>query len=83
MGTFRINKIEYAVLLRPEPRYCDPNGTVYLILFLALLNFTHMAIPLAFGTLGSALGVIAVFFSNAALMFGGGFANARGARAGG
>jgi len=48
----------------------------------AVVNFTHMAIPLAFGTLGSALGVIAVFFSNAALMFGGGYANARGARAG-
>ena len=47
----------------------------------AVVNFTHMASPLAFGTLGSALGVIAVFFSNAALMFGGGYANARGARA--
>ncbi|UCF76642.1 MAG: MFS transporter [Betaproteobacteria bacterium] len=48
----------------------------------AVVNFTHMAIPLAFGTLGSALGVIAVFLSNAALMVGGGYANARGARAG-
>jgi len=45
-----------------------------------VVNFTHMAIPLAFGTMGSALGVIAVFVSNAALMFGGGYANARGAR---
>ncbi len=47
-----------------------------------VVNFTHMAIPLAFGTLGSALGVVAVFFSNAVLMLGGGYANARGARAG-
>lgn len=47
-----------------------------------VVNFTHMAIPLMFGTLGSALGVIAVFFSNAALMFGGGYANTRGSRAG-
>lgn len=47
-----------------------------------VVNFTHMAIPLAFGTLGSALGVVAVFFSNAALMLGGGYANARGAKAG-
>ena len=46
-----------------------------------VVNLTHMAIPLAMGTLGSALGVIAVFFSNAALMIGGGYANARGARA--
>jgi len=47
-----------------------------------VVNFTHMAIPLVFGTLGSALGVVAVFLSNAALMLGGGYANARGARAG-
>jgi len=47
-----------------------------------VVNFTHMAIPLAFGTLGSALGVVAVFFSNAVLMLGGGYANARGAKAG-
>lgn len=47
-----------------------------------VVNFTHMAIPLMFGTLGSVLGVIAVFFSNAALMFGGGYANTRGSRAG-
>jgi MFS family permease len=47
-----------------------------------VVNFTHMAIPLAFGTLGSALGVVAVFFSNAALMLGGGYANARGAKGG-
>lgn len=37
-----------------------------------VVNFTHMAIPLAFGAMGSALGVVAVFVSNAALMFGGG-----------
>jgi hypothetical protein len=44
-----------------------------------VVNLTHMAIPLAFGTIGSALGLITVFFANSALMFGGGYANARGA----
>jgi hypothetical protein len=44
-----------------------------------IVNFTHMVIPLAFGTIGSALGLIAVFLANSALMFGGGYANARGA----
>lgn len=45
----------------------------------SVVNLTHMAVPLAFGTLGSALGLVTVFLSNAALMFGGGYANARGA----
>ncbi|MBI2295751.1 MAG: MFS transporter [Betaproteobacteria bacterium] len=45
----------------------------------SVVNMTHMAVPLAFGTLGSALGLVTVFLSNAALMFGGGYANARGA----
>jgi MFS family permease len=45
-----------------------------------VVNFTHMVIPLGFGTLGSALGMLAAFFANAALMLGGGYANARGAR---
>lgn len=45
-----------------------------------VVNFTHMVIPLAFGTIGAALGVLTVFSANAALMVGGGYANARGAR---
>ncbi len=44
-----------------------------------VVNLTHMAIPLAFGSIGSALGLATVFFANSALMFGGGYANARGA----
>jgi hypothetical protein len=38
-----------------------------------------MLIPFAFGSIGSALGLITVFLANSALMFGGGYANARGA----
>jgi MFS family permease len=34
-------------------------------------NFTHVAVPLAFGTLGAAFGVSPVFFANAALLAGG------------
>jgi MFS family permease len=47
-----------------------------------LVNLTHMVIPLAFGTLGSALGVVTVFLANSALMLGGGYAHHRGARRG-
>jgi predicted MFS family arabinose efflux permease len=43
-----------------------------------LINFTHMAIPLAFGTIGSALGLVSVFLANALLLLGGGYANHRG-----
>jgi len=45
-----------------------------------LVNLTHMVIPLAFGTLGSALGLVTVFLVNSALMVGGGYAHYRGAR---
>jgi MFS family permease len=44
-----------------------------------VVNLTHMLIPFAFGSIGSALGLITVFLANSALMFGGGYANARGA----
>lgn len=44
-----------------------------------LVNLTHMVIPLAFGTIGSALGVATVFLANSALMLGGGYAHHRGA----
>ena len=46
----------------------------------SVVNLTHMAIPLAFGTIGSALGLITVFLANSALMLGGGYAHHRGSR---
>ena len=45
----------------------------------SVVNLTHMTIPLVFGTVGSALGLITVFLANSALLFGGGYVNARGA----
>jgi MFS family permease len=45
-----------------------------------LVNLTHMVIPLAFGTIGSALGLVTVFLANSALMLGGGYAHHRGAK---
>jgi MFS family permease len=45
-----------------------------------LVNLTHMLIPIAFGTIGSALGLITVFLANSALMLGGGYVHHRGAR---
>jgi MFS family permease len=44
-----------------------------------VVNLTHMVIPLAFGTIGAALGLVTVFLANSVLMIGGGYANARGA----
>jgi len=44
-----------------------------------LVNLTHMVIPLAFGTIGSALGLVTVFLANSALMLGGGYAHHRSA----
>jgi hypothetical protein len=46
-----------------------------------LVNLTHMVIPITFGTIGSALGMVTVFLANSALMLGGGYAHHRGARA--
>ena len=48
----------------------------------SVVNLTHMAIPLAFGTIGSALGLITVFVANSVLMLGGGYAHHRGSRKG-
>jgi len=45
-----------------------------------LVNLTHMVIPIAFGTIGSTLGLVTVFLANAALMLGGSYAHHRGAR---
>jgi MFS family permease len=46
----------------------------------SVVNLTHMVIPLAFGTIGSALGLITVFVANSVLMLGGGYAHHRGSR---
>jgi MFS family permease len=61
----------------PEGRTGEALGLRFTV-----VNFTHMAIPLAFGTIGAALGVAGVFIANAALMFGGGGISARAARPG-
>lgn len=58
----------------PEGRSGEALGLRFTI-----VNLTHMVIPFAFGTIGATLGVITVFLANSVLMFGGGFANARGA----
>ena len=47
-----------------------------------IVNFTHMAIPVAFGTIGSALGLVTVFVANSLLMAGGGYFHHRGAKRG-
>jgi MFS family permease len=44
----------------------------------SVVNLTHMVIPLAFGTIGSALGLITVFLANSVLMLGGSYAHHRG-----
>ncbi len=46
----------------------------------SVVNLTHMVIPLAFGTIGSALGLLTVFLANSALMLGGGYAHHRGSK---
>jgi len=42
-----------------------------------LNNFTHIVTPLAFGALGTALGVMGVFFANSLMLAGGGFVVSR------
>jgi MFS family permease len=42
-----------------------------------VVNVTHMVIPVAAGTIGAALGVVTVFYANAALLLGGGYAHYR------
>lgn len=44
----------------------------------SVVNFTHMVIPLVFGTIGSALGLVTVFAANAAILVAGGVAHHRG-----
>jgi predicted MFS family arabinose efflux permease len=45
-----------------------------------VVNLTHMVIPAAAGTIGAALGVVAVFFANSLLLLGGGYVHHRGMR---
>ncbi len=40
-------------------------------------NFTHVAVPLFFGTVGSVLGIVPVFLANAAMLAGGGVLSRR------
>jgi MFS family permease len=47
----------------------------------SVVNFTHMVIPLVFGSIGSALGLVTVFAANSAMLLGGGYAHHRGTRA--
>jgi MFS family permease len=49
----------------------------------SVVNFTHMVIPLVFGSLGSALGLVTVFAANSALLVGGGYAHQRATARGG
>ena len=42
-----------------------------------LNNFTHIVTPLAFGALGTALGVMGVFFANSLMLASGGFVVSR------
>ena len=49
----------------------------------SVVNLTHMVIPLVFGTVGSAWGLVTVFLANSALLLGGGYAHHRGTRRGG
>ena len=59
----------------------SPQGRVgeALGLRFSFVNLTHMVIPLAFGTVGSAFGAASVFLANSVLMLIGGYAHHRGA----
>jgi MFS family permease len=52
----------------PEGRSGEALG-----LRIAVNNFIHLAVPLAFGTVGAALGVAPVFVANAVLLAGGSY----------
>jgi MFS family permease len=44
---------------------------------LMINNFTHIAVPMLFGSLGTALGVVPVFVANAAILGAGGLLSRR------
>jgi MFS family permease len=44
---------------------------------LTINNFMHIAVPMLFGTLGTALGVAPVFYANAAILAAGGVITSR------
>ncbi len=54
--------------LSPDGRVAESIG-----LLRTAYNFTQLAVPVLFGTIGSALGFAAVFLSSASLLAGGGF----------
>jgi len=56
----------------PEGRSGEALG-----LRMTINNFTHVAVPLVFGTVGSVLGVAPVFLANAAMLAGGGMMSRR------
>lgn len=62
----------------PEGRSGESLG-----LRIAINNFIHIAVPLAFGTVGAALGVGPVFLANAALMAGGSYLSRSAPKSGG
>ena len=49
----------------------------------SVVNLTHMVIPLVFGSVGSALGLVTVFAANSVMLLAGGYAHHRGTRRGG
>jgi MFS family permease len=59
---------------------CAPAGRAGEVLGLrfSFVNLTHMVVPLAFGTVGAALGLITVFVANSVLMLVAGYAHHRG-----
>jgi MFS family permease len=57
----------------PEGRSGEALG-----LRLTINNLTHVAVPLLFGTIGSALGVVPVFLANSLMLAGGGVLSRRG-----
>ncbi|MGE5525833.1 MAG: MFS transporter [Rhodospirillaceae bacterium] len=56
----------------PEGRSGEALG-----LRMTINNFTHVAVPLVFGTVGSVLGIAPVFLANAAMLAGGGVMSRR------
>jgi len=59
----------------PEGRSGEALG-----LRIAVNNFVHLAVPLAFGTIGTAMGVAPVFLANAVLLAGGSYLSRAGPR---